>query len=264
MRRRSCQAKNLAQRMNHVHDALPMLERLGIETFPLLGLAAAILLAGLVGGATHCAGMCGPFVLTQVAAGLNRAVPGALREWSRFKAAALIPYHFGRLTTYAALGAIAGGVAGAVRDLTGLRWLLAAFLALAAAYFAAKLVAALVPSARLGGSHGWVARRITPGIARSIGHADRLGPYGLGVALGFLPCGLVYGALAAAAGSGGALQGTVVMATFALGTMPGLVAVGWLGALAGRQWQSFARIAAVPLLAVNIATLGALALRAFV
>lgn len=247
--------------MNHVHDPTPWLDQLGSGAFPVLGLAAAMLVAGLVGGATHCAGMCGPFVLTQVAAGLSRP-GGAFGEWARAKAAALVPYHLGRLTTYAGLGALAGGLTGAVRDMTGLRWLLAAFLTVAAVYFAAKLVAALIPSARLGG-HGWLARRVTPWIVQAVGRADRLGPYGLGVALGFLPCGLIYGALAAAAGSGGVWQGAAVMAAFALGTMPGLIAVGWLGALAGRRWQGVARLAAVPLLLVNIVTLGVLALSAF-
>ncbi len=32
-----------------------------------LALLAAMLLAGLVGGATHCVGMCGPFMLAYVA-----------------------------------------------------------------------------------------------------------------------------------------------------------------------------------------------------
>lgn len=46
-------------------------------------LLGAMVLAGLAGGATHCAGMCGPFVLAQMAgdagAGrLQRALPGCL------------------------------------------------------------------------------------------------------------------------------------------------------------------------------------------
>lgn len=247
--------------MPHAHDHLPLLDLLGSGAFPVIGLMAAMLLAGLVGGATHCAGMCGPFVLTQLAAGLGRTAQ-PLGEWARLKAAALIPYHLGRLTTYAVLGVLAGGLTQAVRQMTGIRWLLAAFLGAAALYFAAKLLAALVPFTRIAPRHGWLAERITPWIARAVGQADRLGPYGLGVALGFLPCGLVYGALAAAAGSGGALQGAMVMGAFALGTMPGLIAVGWLGSIAGRRWQGAARIAAIPLLLLNIVTLGALALRA--
>jgi len=38
--------------------------------------------------------------------------------------------------------------------------------------------------------------------------------YGLGVVLGFLPCGLIYGALGAAAGTGSMLQGALGMAAF--------------------------------------------------
>ena len=58
-------------------------------------LAGALFLAGLAGSATHCAGMCGPFVLGQVTAGLV-ARPGL----SRLAAGALLPYHLGRAVTH--------------------------------------------------------------------------------------------------------------------------------------------------------------------
>ncbi|HJS32306.1 MAG TPA: sulfite exporter TauE/SafE family protein, partial [Alphaproteobacteria bacterium] len=77
-----------------------------------LGLIAALLVAGLIGGFAHCAGMCGPFVLGQVTAGLSGAPERAERVFGRMAGAALIPYHLGRLTTYSALGAAAGGLTG--------------------------------------------------------------------------------------------------------------------------------------------------------
>ena len=85
----------------------------------LAAVAAALFLAGLAGGATHCAGMCGPFVLAQVAARADRAnTGGALR---RLGGAALLPYHAGRLLGYALLGAVAGGAAGLLAAATGWR-----------------------------------------------------------------------------------------------------------------------------------------------
>jgi sulfite exporter TauE/SafE len=50
--------------------------------------------------------------------------------------------------------------------------------------------------------------------------------YAAGLAWGWLPCGLVYGALAAAVFAGGAVEGAVAMAGFGLGTLPWLLAAG--------------------------------------
>jgi sulfite exporter TauE/SafE len=48
----------------------------------------------------------------------------------------------------------------------------------------------------------------------------------LGMLLGFLPCGLSYGAFTLALGTGNAWQGTLMVLMFAVGTVPGLVLVG--------------------------------------
>ncbi|MEI6559931.1 MAG: sulfite exporter TauE/SafE family protein, partial [Rhodospirillaceae bacterium] len=61
--------------------------------------------------------------------------------------------------------------------------------------------------------------------------------YALGLALGFLPCGLVYSALAAAAATRQPLAGAAGLLAFAAGTVPALVAVGLAGHAAGRRWR---------------------------
>ncbi|MFC7691200.1 hypothetical protein ACFQY5_18120 [Paeniroseomonas aquatica] len=48
-------------------DCLHALDALGPAGLP--ALMGALFLMGLAGGASHCAAMCGPFVLAQVAAG---------------------------------------------------------------------------------------------------------------------------------------------------------------------------------------------------
>jgi sulfite exporter TauE/SafE len=53
---------------------------------------------------------------------------------------------------------------------------------------------------------------------------------GVGLLWGFLPCGLVYSALATAFAAGSAVAGGVWMAAFALGTLPNLLLAGWVGA----------------------------------
>src|SRR4030095_7428592 len=77
------------------------------EALGSVGVPGSLLLAGLAGSVVHCVGMCGPFVLGQVMADLDHG-PSAYGEWRRLCGAALLPYHLGRLTTYAALGSLAG------------------------------------------------------------------------------------------------------------------------------------------------------------
>src|ERR1700760_857703 len=76
------------------------------------GLLVGLFLAGLAGSTMHCVPMCGGFVLGQVADGMARMPAARLCEWRRITNGALLPYHLGRLTTYAALGAVAGLGAG--------------------------------------------------------------------------------------------------------------------------------------------------------
>ena len=77
----------------------------------------------------------------------------------------------------------------------------------------------------------------------------------LGLVLGFLPCGLLYGALAAAAASASALGGLFAMAAFALGTIPALLAVGLAGHFAARRWQPAAAKVGAYLMIINSAVL---------
>lgn len=218
-------------------------------------LAGSLFAAGLAGGATHCAGMCGPFVIAQVTSGL-----AARPSLSRLSAGALVPYHLGRLVTYTGLGALAGLLSGAVVHGAGFRPVLAALLGLGAVVMLAQAVAqlAVLLPAMPTGIADRVARAAAPLLADPRGGRRFL----LGLVLGFLPCGLLYGALAAAAAAGSALGGALAMAAFAAGTVPALVGVGLAGAFFGRRFLPAARAIAAPMLVVNATVLGVLALRA--
>ena len=197
------------------------------------GVALALLLAGFAGSFAHCAAMCGPFVVAQAVQRFDR------EPLRRLAGAALLPYHFGRATTYTLLGALLGALGGAVGDLPGARFALAAALALAALLF---VLQALGRTPRSPGG-AWFAARLRPLLAAPAGARG----YALGVGLGFLPCGFLYGAFAAAAGTGSALGGALAMASFALGTVPALLVVGLAGAMAARRVKAaLARL--VPLL----------------
>lgn len=219
---------------------------------------AALFLAGLAGGATHCAGMCGPFVLAQAAAVADRAAGGGML--ARLSGATLLPYHLGRMIGYGALGAAAGGFAGLVAFGTGFRFVLAALLAVAAALMFAQAsarVAALLPHLP--------APRLPAGLEARLGGL-LAAPTGLrGVALGLmlsaLPCGLLYGALAGAAATGSALGGALAMVAFVVGTVPALVGVALLGRFFGRRAGPGMRIAGAVLFALNGLMLAAMAVR---
>ena len=209
-----------------------------MDTSPFLVSGA---LAALVLGATgsgHCALMCGP---------LACAAGGTTSGQQRLRAATA--WHLGRLSSYALAGALLGTVGhgltqhSANQALRGaLPWILAA-----------GLVASALEIGRYVPALPWLGRA-----TRSVGRlAARLSPTGRGLALGavtpLLPCGLLYGLFLAAGAAGSSQGGALLMAAFAIGATPALVAVqGGSGFL--ERWPRMARVLrrGVPLLAAAI------------
>jgi len=220
------------------------------------GLIATLLVTGLIGGAIHCGGMCGPLVLAQVMAGTRKIPVGPRAELRRLAGAALLPYHFGRVATYAGLGAVAGGVAGLVRDLPLFRWVAVALLALAALLLAFQAWPRRGGDG-FGGRMAGVGRLVQPLFAAPTGGRGFL----LGLLLGFLPCGMVYAALAAAASAGDPVLSAVAMLAFGIGTMPVLVLVAAIGHAALSRWRRPLLRFAPLLLLLNAGWLGLLAFR---
>jgi sulfite exporter TauE/SafE len=189
------------------------------------GAAWAFFATGLAGGVGHCLAMCGPLVASL---GLTaRPGQGVARA-----AAAQLPYHLGRVTTYGAVGA-AMGLAGSFVNVAG---------RLAGASDAAAVLA--------GGTMvllGLGAAGLVPGLkrleavasARLVGGVRRLagaaGLYPLGLALGLLPCGLSWTVFLGAAATGGAVPGLLAALAFGAGTVPGLALAGALGAALGQR-----------------------------
>lgn len=219
-----------------------------------------LFLTGLIGSVSHCAGMCGPFVLSQVAARSESLPAARMSEFRRLTGATLLPYHLGRASTYAGLGGLAGGLAGAVADWSDIRLVAAALLALAALF----LLGMAVPRLRMlaggcGNGQNWWSRHMIR-LARPL-FVSPTGWRGwsLGVALGFIPCGLLYAALAAAAASGDALTAALAMLCFAAGTIPTLLVLGALGQFALGRWRASLLKWAPLLLAANAGMLGVMA-----
>ena len=218
-----------------------------------------MLLLGLVGGAVHCSGMCGPFVLFQVGNRLANLPVAQGPMLRRLSGMALLPYHAGRATTYSLLGAAAAGLTGGLQRISLSGYLPAAALSLAAlamAFVAYRQIQPATPARAGGIAAGWM-NFLSPMFRQTTG----LGGYLLGVALGFLPCGLLYSALLLAGAAGSWQAGATGMLLFSIGTMPALLVVGMFGAAAGQRWRGAMRRLLLPVFGLNVLLLLLLALR---
>ena len=191
------------------------------------GLIFSLFIGGLVGGLSHCTLMCAPFVLS-----LQE------KQIGRIASVLLLPYHLGRLTTYVFLGICAYlflAYAFPVSDLR--KWLSSAFLVMAALMFWVQALPVLgqylpflmrfhLPFSLCG---------IQTQISKLLGKQNYFTLYLTGVLLGFIPCGLVMGALLAVSTASSLYQAMFGMMAFAVGTTPSLIAV----AMSGKTLATF-------------------------
>jgi sulfite exporter TauE/SafE len=211
----------------------------------------AMLLSGLAGGFGHCINMCGP-VVGVLSVGETRK--GILH---------LLLYNLGRITTYTILGAMVG--------LSG------SFLVLTASIEhlqkAIMIIAGLSIILMGLSTAEWLplpssTKNCKPGSSlmqkimalfkapRSIGSY-----YPMGIVLGFLPCGLTYTALLAAARAAmeaenafaGMLQGALMMLLFGIGTAPALILVGKVvNTISNKARKWFYRVASLIMIATGV------------
>ena len=181
---------------------------------------------GLV-SSLHCVQMCGPIVLSYSVA-LSPS-PSTAPGSSRSLILGHVAYNAGRILTYSVLGAIAG-LAGQTVGLVGRLAGVSSALAIVGGVL--MLMAGLVmfgvfPAVQVLGAGFF---RITSSFLRplsSLVSSPRVGRrFLLGLALGFLPCGLIYAALLRALATGSAFWGAATMTAFGAGTAGALLAVG--------------------------------------
>lgn len=184
--------------------------------FPVSGYLALFLI-GLLGG-SHCIGMCGGIV-------------SALSVGGPPRFSLHLAYSSGRIFSYAVAGAIAGALGGLSLTLAGqlpvriALYVLANLMLVALGFYLIGVTQSLAFTERLGRKL-WVhvqplSKRYLP--ARTVAQA-----FPLGLLWGWLPCGLVYSALATALTSGSALRGAGLMLAFGAGTLPNLLLAGLL------------------------------------
>lgn len=186
------------------------------------------LLMGLF-SALHCLGMCGSII-----GSLTLSLRREIREQRSQLLPFVLSYNFGRISSYA-LGGMFAGLLHHVLSLPfddghGHRML--------------QIVSALVMTSA--GLHiaGWFPRfayiekfgaqfwrRIEPYGRRLIPVETLLQAYVFGLIWGWLPCGLVYTALALAATADSVFRSTVTMLAFGIGTLPAVAGVGIMTSL---------------------------------
>lgn len=156
-------------------------------------------------GSFHCIGMCGPIALSLPV----HHLPPAQKHLNIFL------YNFGRACTYAIIGALFGFL-GSSFKIFGLQQFLSIFggvliIALAVIYH-------FRPTWLSTGKWG---RGLTSKLAQQLKKdKNHLTFFSIGLLNGFLPCGLVYMALASAFATGAVWSGALLMFFFGLGTLP--------------------------------------------
>jgi sulfite exporter TauE/SafE len=202
-------------------------------------LPAAMLVTGFLSG-VHCLGMCGGIVAAFGSLGAPTAVVVQARRASPWRELARqLAFNAGRILSYSLAGALAGALGGAGATIAGaLSWQVAL-------YVLANVMLILV-GLYLAGASAWLARiealgaplwrRLQPLAARLLPARTLPQSVAAGLVWGWIPCGLVYGALAVAVLAGSPERGALAMAAFGLGTLPNLLAAG----LAAARLRSFA------------------------
>lgn len=190
----------------------------------------------------HCIGMCGPIALSM----------GLTKKQATNYYLQNLTYQFGRISTYAFLGAVLG-IIGEGFEMAGFQQYLTIgvgilLIIMALFSFGGKDFASKIP---------FISKflfKVKSNLGRLLQKADYRSRFSTGILNGFLPCGMVYMALTASLASGGIWQGAVYMALFGLGTLPFMFAV----VLAGNLMNQAFRVKILKAIPVIMILLGGL------
>ena len=195
-------------------------------------------------GSIHCIGMCGGIV-----AALSM---GGERTYWR----GIASYHMGRVISYSVLGLAAGLIGSLITaktELLHIQQMLSVLAGMFMIIFALQ-IGGIIPERFAAISFIRIPASLLQKTAR--GNAPLL--WGLtGLANGLLPCGMVYAALSLALKQADPLTGTIMMASFGVGTIPAMTVL----AIAIRRLDPllkarFLKLAALTLVLFGIFTIG--------
>lgn len=191
-----------------------------------LGFNASYLVAFAMGliSSLHCIGMCGSIIGT-----LSLSLAPEIRQNKTKLFWFVLNYNIGRISSYA----MAGALIGLLEMLFSLPFaqghghrvlqLLSATVMASAGLYIAGLFPRFAYIEKIG-SKFW--KKIEPFGRKLIPVKTRTHAFLFGMVWGWLPCGLVYAALALAATTGDSLRSSLTMLAFGLGTLPAVVGVG--------------------------------------
>lgn len=178
---------------------------------------------GLV-SSLHCIGMCGSIIGT-----LTLSLPTEVRDKKVRLFSFVLNYNIGRISSYA----MAGALIGLLEMMLSLPFaqghghrvlqLLSATVMASAGLYIAGWFPRFAYIEKIG-SKFW--KKIEPFGRKLMPIKTRLHAFLFGVVWGWLPCGLVYAALALAAATGDSLRSSLTMLAFGLGTLPAVIGVG--------------------------------------
>ena len=201
----------------------------------------SLITLGFIGGFSHCTSMCGPFVLTQVGNRLHQTPIDDFSNFTRLKHFALLPYHLGRITTYSLIGFFSSFLTQNISNLIGFKFV-AVFLLSGAIIFFVNIffdyklsifLSSRRPEFIKGLKHNKKTSK-TSGFFKEVmaflfRNPQGLKGYALGLILGFIPCGLLYGAFLLAAANPSPLLAAFGMLLFGIATFPALFLTGFGG-----------------------------------
>lgn len=189
----------------------------------------AALTTGLIGGFSHCTGMCGPIVTSYT-------LQGPSAPFERLLSQTL--YNAGRITTYMFIGALMG-YTGSFVNIAGR---IAGFQEIASIMAGLFMILMGLNISGLTGNMSWLEGR--SGLIFKAGSWILMERsiwryYPLGALFGFVPCGLSYSIFIASAGTGEFLSGMLLSLLFGIGTLPSLLLVGTAAAYIGGRLRGF-------------------------
>jgi sulfite exporter TauE/SafE len=169
-------------------------------------------------GSFHCIGMCGPLALS---------LPLSGNKGAKFIGAFL--YNSGRVVTYSFFGLVFGMIGQSAALFGFQQWL--------SIIVGALIIVFVIIPKRIGmystASVNIFFNKLRSALGRLFFKKNQSSLFVIGLLNGFLPCGLVYMAVAGAIASAGVLNSMVFMAFFGLGTLPVMWSVSYFGNFIG-------------------------------
>lgn len=173
----------------------------------------------------HCLGMCGSIIGT-----LSLSLDAKIRNSKPVFISYVLNYNLGRIFTYTIAGLLAGLLTAPLDTQIGHRLLqiLSAIIMSAAGLYIAGWFPRFAYIEKMG-RHVW--KKLEPLGHKLIPVRTRTQAFLFGTIWGWLPCGLVYTALALSATTGDIARSGITMLFFGMGTLPAVVGIGIITSL---------------------------------